>query len=366
MNNILEAFYNQIIPGLLKGEIDCEILIHIIANIFYEEDNQLLSATNKYEGVIIPTLVIKNRNIFNQILTEYVETTLDYYEDVHLASIDKDYYPAYIIAMAIANMGPNDYLNPELYFKQRILAIKENQFTLTSEKQPIGLSDEFNSDMYYVIDKEKTNEECPFKFTLFLESDDDFYEFQTIRFFINDETAYIGAIQGNKPDEQTNFQKKTKRTLYKANEGITPENKLYQTNPGSVVCLTAFIALLNSYGINKITILPYAIQRWNDKRILYHNLKDRLINNQAEPFKLKVTQVLERTSSYFDKTPIIRKQLQNSLLRFHYHLGGSSLAQDNELPLIICNQISNGNNTLLNNIYGQVYNSNNKKTNHYD
>lgn len=295
MNEILNIFNNIIVPGMLNGEIDCEILVHIICNIYFIENQPLLEATNQYEGVRIPTLVIKNKQNFITTLTNYVDIMMEFYENFPFVKIDKEYYKQYLIACAFANMGIDDYLDPENYFQKRIEAIKNNPFELSDKQVPITFSSDFNSDMFYTLNKEKPNEECPFKYTLFLKSGDDEFEFQTIRFFINDDTAYIGAIQGNKPDEKNSFQKKIKRILYKANEGITPENGLYQTNPGAVVALTSFIGLLNSYGINKITILPYGIQRWNDKKILYHNLNEKINSSTyTEPQRIKVKKVIER------------------------------------------------------------------------
>ena len=221
--------------------------------------------------------------------------------------------------------------------------------------------------MYYILNIEKPNEECPFKYTLILSNGVEQFEFQTIRFFVEGTTAYIGAIQGNKPEDKSSYQKKIKRILYKANEGLSSNDDLYQTNPGSVIALTSFIGVLNSYGINQITLLPYGIQRWNDKKILYHNLSDKItMPDLPDNYRIKVKQVIERTSSYFDKTPTIRTQLQNSLLRFHFHLNGSSLVINNETPIVTCEEISNGNNRLLNNIYGITSNLQNKKTNHID
>ncbi|MBE6148531.1 MAG: hypothetical protein E7167_03445 [Firmicutes bacterium] len=369
MNDVITIFYKQIIPGMLQGEIDCELPARILSNVYFEEENQLLEATKEYEGVIIPTLIIKNKERFNQILIDYVEAMLTFYGDFKFSCIDPCYYTPYLIATAIANMGKDDYLNPEFYFQNRTEAIKNNPFSLSSVPVPVCNSAEFNSDLYYILDKEKPNEEAPFKYTLYATNEENSFEFQTIRFYILNDTAYIGAIQGNKPEEKTAYQKKIKRILYKANEGITPDNELYQTNPGAVVALTSFIALLNSFGINKITILPYGLQRWNDKKILYHNLSDKVINNSIdESRRLKVEKVIERTSSYFDKSPIIRTQLQNCLLRFYYHLTGSELSINKDEPLITCGQIANGNNTLLNNIYGAFSNQNLsiKKTNHED
>jgi len=349
---------------MLHGEVDCEIIARIICNVNFKETNKILFAKSDCPDIEIPTLTINNKQDFDSILSKYVVTMLDFYQDFQFASIDTSNYIPYIIATAIANMGKQDYLNPEIYFQKRIMAIKDNPFILSTELVPLGHNENFNCELSYIVNKEKPNEECPFSYTLVASNGEETFEFQTIRFYINDDTAYIGAIQGKKPTDKNQFQKKVQRIIYKANEGITEDNQLYATNPGSVITLTSFIALLNSYGINKITILPYGIQRLNDKKLLYHNLNNKLTNLENDnPIKLKVINVIERTSSYFDKQPIIRKQLILSLLRFNYHLSGNLLTEENEIPMISCNQIKNGNNNLLNNIYGQCYQSEHKKTN---
>jgi len=292
---------------------------------------------------------------------------MEYYQNMNIANIAPEYYIPYIISTAIANMGAQDYLEPENFFAKRIKAIKEHSFELSNHLHPIGFSPIFKSDMYYVLDKEFPNEECPFRFTLYLKNNEETFEFQTIRFYIVDNICYIGAIQGNKNLEKSSYEKKIKRILYKANENINENHPLYQTNPGAVVALTAFISFLKHYGIDQITIAPYGIQRWNDKKILYHNLHDKLQNQEiSEPTKLKVTSIIERTEGYFTKADVIRTQLSNALLRFNYHFYNDESQTKEKRPTIICYEISNGNNALLNEVYGLLQDLEHKKTNHQD
>ena len=362
MESIVDIFYKKIIPESLEGCVDCELPIRIIFNVYFKENSRFLKATDKYSEVIVPTLIINNFTTFNMLLQEYVEIMLVFYKDVHFTNIDPNYYIPYIISTAIANMSANDYLNPELYFKRRITAIKNNPFELASTKQDFGFSEDFNCNMQYIIDKEKPNEECPFKYTLFLEKDGDIYEFQTIRFCVVDDIAYIGAIQRCGLRGASAFEKKINRLLYKANENITPENELYNANPSAVVALTSFIALLNKQGIYKVSLSEYGLQRWNDKKILYHDLEKKLLTSQpSEQTRVKISQIISKTEDYFQKKEHIRKQLINTLLRFNYHFISTTLEYNGQSPIICSKNIEQANNSLLLNVYQHSYSYDTKK-----
>lgn len=365
MEDVLNTFYSKIIPESLNGTVDCEIHVRIIFNVFFAETGHFLSATNKYPGVLIPTFTINNKQLFDSYLKEYVETMLAFYKDANVSSVPSDMFVAYIISTAIANMGAEDYLEPENYFLNRCKAIKQNKFDLNSDFQHAGYSDIFSADMCYVIEKEKPNEECPFKFTLYLKSNEDAYEFQTIRFYIIDDVCYIGAIQGNGKHNKTPFEKKVNRTLYKANEAIDENNSLYQTNPGAVVAITAFIAFLTNHNVEKVTIMHYGIQRWNDKKILYHNLDKKIKSPEtSEKAKIKVQSIIERTEGYFSKADHIREQLNNALMRFNYHFYGQDEVQGSTKAIVQLYNPESGNNTLLNETFTLLSDLEHKKTNH--
>lgn len=356
MNSILESFYKKVIPGALEGEIDCEILIHIIFNVYYKEKNERLLATNKFSNVMIPTLVIDNISEFEDSLTSYVETALLFFKDKMPKYLEESNLKTYLICLAIVNMSKEDYLNPTFYFKKMTNIMNCYPFELSNSLIPIGFSNELSADLFYSVNAEYPNEECPYRFILYAQNNEDTYEFQTIRFYIENDVAYIGAIQGPKAIEQTPFKKKLKRTLYKANENVGIDNPIYNANPGAVVALTSFIGLLNSLGIYDVKILPASVQRWNDKQILSQTLKSKLGNNiSSDSVKLKITQVISRNDDYFKRYDIIRLQLINTLKRFSFHFNDAEVHDEDPIS-IKCSSVQNGNNELLNEMYGLTNN----------
>ena len=75
--NILDIFYNQIVPEAAIGHIECYFRYNMPFNTLME--GNLLKA-NEVDNTLIPTLTIKNKDIFDSLLIEYVKNALQFYD----------------------------------------------------------------------------------------------------------------------------------------------------------------------------------------------------------------------------------------------------------------------------------------------
>lgn len=350
--DILDTFYNYVIPGALQGQVDCDIPVRILFNVAF--NNKVFEATDKFGIENIPTLYIGHIQEFNQAIIDYTKIALDFYKN-NMPRIDEKYYLAYLLSLLFVQMSQKDYLNPIRYIKERTAAITEFPFELDTSYQEYGYNTDLKANVFIRIDKEDPNQEAPFKFMAFLQSDDGNYSLQTIRFYIYDETAVVGAIQHEKIREDNS--KSVKRNLYKANENVEPYSNLINSNPGSVVAMTIFVSYLDKKGYYSIRNAPSSLQRGFDKIIKAYYLQESLKNNEyPENRRLKVVQIIEQANGYATRELLIKANIKNALARISYHFDVIDFIDeyDDEPAEIIIEGIVACNNKLLKGLYLQI------------
>ncbi len=348
MENIVDTFYNQIIPEMLQGEVLCGIKIRIVANVLFVQNGKELKANPPIDGLNIPTLKINNNRRLDEAISKYVNI-MNTSSITKELSVDKEDYIKYFIASAIANMASEDYDNPEIYFEKLCYVHTNNP--IPNEKRYYGFVNNLNSNLTIETKEEIPTQECPYVFIPKLYSNNGNYNLPIIRYYILDNTAYIGAIQNTKSSKDEIINNKIRRFLYKANAGVPKESDLLNVDPAVICSLSSFLPLMKSYDITNIELLPYSFQRSNDKKLKIYYLNKILENPQA-PFKARVTEVISQSELYFERLPKIRSQLETSIARINYHFEGTEL---NEQKLNIEN-IQFANNDLLEDIYQTILN----------
>ena len=183
------------------------------------------------------------------------------------------------------------------------------------------------------------------------------YRFPIIRYYIVDDTTYIGAIQSTQSKVDEAINKRVRRKLYKVNANIDNQN-LLSVDPAVVCSLSMFLNYMSKYNINRVILLPYSLQRSNDKKLQLYHLKD-IANDPESPYRARVCETIRKTSTYFERLPQIRSQLETSLLRVNYHYQKAAITIDNSQPGLLFGDLSECNNDLLSELGTAV---NNKKT----
>lgn len=79
MNDIIDIFYNNIIKEASMGRVNCLFIYNIVFNTYLVEDNKHIESTVNVDNLFIPTLVIENKEKFNNLLLEYVIKAKSFY-----------------------------------------------------------------------------------------------------------------------------------------------------------------------------------------------------------------------------------------------------------------------------------------------
>ena len=142
--------------------------------------------------------------------------------------------------------------------------------------------------------------ETPNKITLSLikniKSEEVEYNLPSIYYGIDKDTCYIYSILSPKPKkdispEETKYDKKINRILYKLNSGIKesqeyfdykegksnyyPEGNITDVTHSFVLSLSIFLALLKNKNINKVKAVPYLPVRYDSRYITAKDKKDK-------------------------------------------------------------------------------------------
>lgn len=340
----VNIFYNEILSEGATGVIDCEFPIRVIFNTIITEDNTFLKADQSFQKVIIPTLIISNKEAFNKALIEYVNNALAFYTEKRLSYVKNPI--KYIIGSAMANMTASDFQNPCNYFKRLTNFLQAQSFQSLQGRNTVGFSKILNSNIEFTINKEPLHEEAPYSIQIYATKQDNGsvleYKFQTIRFGISDNKVYIYAIQHSsrnemqENDKTKEHQKQINRKCFKANEGVDVNNALSNVNPGAVIALSIFISILHSLNIKEILIPPFLLQRWNDKEIKY-TLIEREYGGRELPENIKIRYIKakEENNQHEALQRNINEKLKNALYRINYHFSNTMLSKTDDYGIAL-------------------------------
>ena len=359
--NVLDIFYNEIIKEAAKGIIQTDYSFNIIFSTKIEGE-EIYTASTKNDNVLIPTLNISDKYEFNYLLTKYTDLAIDFYP--------RDYFSYYgtdplkkerekiktILSLLFANATYEDFNDPCTFLKRRIDYIENSK----ENKVDLGYSDTLNADVSCYIEKDTIFNETPYRFCMTAEDDvDDYYYFPCLKFGISDNKAYVYAIQR---DDENENSRKVSRSLYKVGEGFDPktdnfdvfdEGNLNDVTPSFLVILDAFVAYLNTIGVDEIVVPSFLVERWNAKEISYER---RLNANAIDEEKLKK---LEEQHIKIQKN--LTEKLLRTFLRLDHHYPGveiSSLPMENDSSLRIkVNNLEGCNNKLLDEVKDMTINS---------
>lgn len=295
--NDINVFYDEIINEASTGRVDCFFMMNLLFSTYLKEENKTIEGKKDDDGrYLIPTLVIKNKEIFNKLLTEYLalaKTKYDltkYYETLEFDDIEN---PEHIINKLIlttlwANATYDDFNWSEEFLRKQILFLKDNTFSEYNEPTIIGYSEMLGGYLEIENIPEPILNETPtsLKISLIEPKTNERYTFPLVRYGIKDDKCYIYAVQKNKKfDVDNNFKKKVNRRLFKIGENFDTKNDTYENykegnlkdvSASFVVASNIVLGLLSSKGINDIVVPSILIERWNakEKNIVLRSKKE--------------------------------------------------------------------------------------------
>jgi len=327
--NILDIFYNSIIKEAQEGRINSYGKSNIIFSTIIEEDNLYYKAVSEDKNLIIPTLVIKDKNRFNNLLIEYVEKAKIFYEDINdlenLYEINEnDNKEKFIMTRIWSNATFEDFQNPIDFLSNRI-AFFENKFKFSNLT---GYSDMFKSNVIVNLEKDIIDNETPYKLKIkLIDENNNEVNLPTVKLAIANNKAYIYAIQREQKDYKSNeFGKKVNRILYKSNDGfdsstdnydIYGSGNLKDVSSSFLMSANICLSILEKNGIEEIVIPSILIQRYNSRNIKYNIQKNKQIKNQKEAIDI----INDKYQNDIESNDKLQENLTEKLIRTFLRLG---------------------------------------------
>ena len=284
--NDIRVFYDEIINEASTGRVDCFFMMNLLFSTYLKEENKTIEAKKDDDGrYLIPTLVIKNKESFNKLLTEYLtlaRTKYDltkYYEALEFSDIKnhEQVINKLILTTLWANATYDDFSDSEEFLRKQISFLKDNTFSEYNEPTIIGYSEMLGGYVEIENISEPILNETPnsLKISLVEPETNEKYTFPLVRYGIKDGKCYIYAVKKNKKfDIDNNFKKKVNRKLFKIGENFDTKNDTYENykegnlkdvSASFVVASNIALGLLSSKGINDIVVPSILIERWNAK-----------------------------------------------------------------------------------------------------
>lgn len=227
--DVLTIFYDNILKEAAQGRINSFFYYNIVFNTILDDDGIRYDASVDLKDLMIPTLHIKNKAEFDELLVNYVDKCLNFYDNSNFSEevvsgemydeVDRISKEKTILAFLFANATIEDFSDPSRFLRRRI-----DFFDATKPcKYDLGQSSILDCNLQVEVCKDKLNNETPYQFVVRCISDTgEEYELPRLKFGVSDNKAYVYAIQNYNKQEST-FSKKINRKLYKVGEGFSKE-----------------------------------------------------------------------------------------------------------------------------------------------
>lgn len=356
MDKVLVCFYYHIIEEATRGKIFTnEGVCNICFNTKVPSEDIDLHCTDK----VVPTLIINDKERFDEALIEYMEIATSFYEDKH--------YPMeLILAMLFVDATYEDFNNPVDYINRKKNFMLDQRMKRFENGVSLGYSEFFDGELFVKLERDNVFYETPYLLRAFIKHGEDFFDFPSINFGISGDTGYIYTIQNrNVIDNKSSFQKKVNRLFYKIGEGfdskidnfdIYDEGNLKDVSGSFLVAADIIFSLFESVGIKKIVLPTLRLIRWNNKEEAYKRMLEKDYS-------------FDREKGFEDEHYMIQKNITEkfirTFMRLAYHFEGLDVVsypfEGDSNMVMVNNGISSCNNSLLSHVYGLAKNNNNLK-----
>ena len=274
--NITKIFYESIVPEAMIGKINVYFFYSVAFSTKIVEKNKFYECKIDADDVLIPTLIIKDKETFDRLLCEYVTKAISFYDDSNFYEEILNYNKydnkdmigkeKFILMHLFSNATVEDFSDPITFLKKRIAFIDNHQ----NKKIDLGYSDILDANLEINILNDTINNETPSQFFIKIYDSDSSWISPRVKFGISDDTVYIYAIQ-NEDINDNSFCKKINRKLFKVGEGFIEqdgEENLKDITASFLFALNMAINYFKSLGYEKIVVPSIMITRWNAKKII--------------------------------------------------------------------------------------------------
>lgn len=363
---ILETFYKEFIKEAGTGRIDAGMFYNIIFNTKISKDGNyidLVKEENSYNNVLTPTLKIKNIDEFNELLCNYVMLAKKFYDEKDFEDVDN--IDKSIMARLFANATIEDFDNANEFLKRRITFLEDDRL-LKLDDLELGYLRILKSNISVTVTKEPIHEETPYglQFTLTDPVTSDKYYMPRIRIGLDNDKAYIYALQNKIKNKDTSYSKKLSRLFKKVGKGIDVNEDTYENygignlkdvTDSFLITLDITLGILDKMQIKKIEAPSILIERWNSKEIFYGLFVNALMKKGLSEEQARSTNIRQVEEHNNIQKNISDKFIRtfNRLLRHTNKVSLSSLPMDvtSSIGMDINESSNYFNNPLLEELY---------------
>lgn len=338
-DSLLDLFYNYVAREAATGRVDCFMKYNLIFQTKVIEDNIDITTDVQNDNLIIPTLMIHNRQEFDRLLLEYVEKSLAFYdeenylEEVRNSKFDDNEMgiskEKMIMTLLWSNATIEDFNDPCSYLRKRIAFFELGSLEKFLTPKVISYSEILGSNIEVGILKNRLENETPYSMQFFLrqgETGDRIYEFPRIYFGIYDNAGYVYAIQNSRERLiYDQYFKKIERKLYSVNEGFDVHEDNFENydvgnlkdiTPSFLVAANIMMGLFQKCNLSKVHASSILISRWNAKLLFLDNQEKRL------KFRgLTEEEISLNLEDYYQQYMKIQSNLTEKFLRTFRRLG---------------------------------------------
>jgi hypothetical protein len=380
MNNLILHILKEVASGHIT--IDGDIFNIGFNTIIYDNDKVVLNTTQNEN---LPTLIIKNMELFNKKVNEYITTVLSKRTKFPTVISDKEYNQLkFVISYLFANATSIDFSNPISFIDRNISYLLDTTFdNLKNGIQSEPLSSLYDSSVQVKLNEQSLFIETPYKLDISVVKRVNnnllTYDLPSVSFGITTDSngvknCYIYYLQNpkkkmsEKTDEQIKYEKKIARELYKINAGVfeneSDEYKAYKNqqsdyypenisdvSPSAVLSASIMMGILASYDIRNIKIVDFLPVRWH--------AKDQSISTMITTNKDLTSEEREELR---DKQKLIQENITDKFLRtfrrLEYHCSGITVdAFPKDVDDCMHITLNNSNNEINNPMLKQAYDS---------
>ncbi len=348
---ILDVFYTQLVPEAKTGKVNCYFIINMAFDLII--DNKEITKCNNlpYNGILIPTLKVTNKELFDEKLVEYVNKAFEIYnpsdfaflddlnatEIENLTDIKEEYLIKYIITMLFANASYSDFNYPIEFLNSRI-SMFENKILNHEGEIELGYLESIGARIYIEEEVSPIRAETPYRIKSYLRFDDGHQLLlPEIYAGCSDEKHHLYGIQkttkNSETDEHAYLKQIRKGFIAKINGA--PEHYF--------LTVMLFLSLCND---KEIEVVPFLVERWNAKRIAIYNKRKNsgtfsLMEKEKEQESIQ-TNITDIFIRYFKKLEDVSTGMDFYLVPFeldnNLHI---KLAKDFESRSQVFNELFN-------------------------
>lgn len=183
-----------------RGEVLNGSYLPLLFNTYEVVDNKLLEVSKIerfYPNIFEPNLIILNRNNLNEIIYNYLEKALPFYEEE--IKYKKVQNPSkFVLYNRLSNMLIKDFDDLALFFKRELEFINNEKLKDFEKGKNLGYVDALCGNLVIVISKENISSSTPYSIQISVEREINgklyYYDFPCVKLGIYKETCFIYEV----------------------------------------------------------------------------------------------------------------------------------------------------------------------------